>query len=158
LQQREGLSRRVDGEGAASVLVASGENARSWLGRNPMTRDVPVPAATRPPLSATPGGVTSDHWPAPVGRTKSCQKLSSDAADPPMTVIAQVPCEVTSEVLSGTVTAGGLGAAPEWPAPDPAAVCDLDPQPAARPAQARARPILAHPLITSGPAPGGRTG
>jgi len=59
---------------------------------------------------------------------------------------------------SGTSDAPPTPPGPERPAPDPAAVCDLDPQPAARPAQARARPILTHPLLTSGPAPGGRTG
>src|SRR5208282_6073311 len=100
-----------------------------------MTRDVPVPAATRPPLSATPGGVTSDHWLAAGGRTKSCQKLFPDAADPPMTAIAQVPCAVTSEVLSGTAAADAL--AVPLDDPDPPGFCAPDPQPAARPAQAR---------------------
>ena len=40
-------------------------------------------------------------------RTKSCQKLLCDAAEPPMTAIAQVPWAVVSEVLSDAVTAGG---------------------------------------------------
>ncbi len=133
----------------SSVLVARGEKARSWLGRKPTVSEVPPPAATSPPLSATPFGVTSDQRPAPAGRTKSCQKLLSEAADPPMTVIAQVPCAVTSEVLSGTVTVGG-------PVPVTVAVCV--PQPAARPAHARARAARASPRVTSGPAPGERTG
>ena len=93
--------------------------------------EVPVPAATSPPLSATPSGVTSDQRLAPAGRTNSCQKLLSEAADPPMTAIAQVPCAVTSDVLSGTVTVGGAGLVT-------AARCD--PQAATRPAQDTARP------------------
>src|SRR5580698_4966108 len=124
-----------------------------------MTRAFPVPAATRPPLSATPGGVTSDHWLAPAGRTKSCQKLFSDAAGPPMTAIAHVPCAVTSEVLSGTATAGAPAVA--RPCGDPDALGDPEPQPAARPAQARVvrtRPTRAHRELMVGPAPGGRTG
>ena len=114
-----------------SVLVASGEKARLWLGRKPTTSEVLPPAATSPPLSATPCGVTSDQRLAPAGRTKSCQKLLCEAAEPPITAMAQVPCAVTSEVLSGTVTAGGAGLVT-------AARCD--PQAAIRPAQATARP------------------
>src|SRR5580692_4579648 len=44
------------------VLVASGENVRSWLGRNPVSSGpAGVPVTTRPPLSATPAGVASRH-------------------------------------------------------------------------------------------------
>ena len=141
-----------------SVLVASGEKARFWLGRKPTTREVLPPAATSPPLSATPCGVTSDQRLAPAGRTKSCQKLLCEAAEPPITAMAQVPCAVTSEVPSGTVTAGGAGLVT-------AARCD--PQAASRPAQATARPTQTpriprmaqgRPRITGGPGPGGRTG
>ena len=62
-----------------SLLVASGEKASAWLGRNPTTSEVPPApaAATSPPLSATPSGVTSDQRVAPAGRTNSCQKLFS---------------------------------------------------------------------------------
>jgi hypothetical protein len=105
--------------------------------------------------------VASDHWLAPAGRTKSCQKSFADAADPPMTAIAQVPCAVTSEVLSGTVTAGALGVTDPCRDPDPDALGDPDAQPATRPAQAKARPARAHPEnpeIMNGPAPGERTG
>jgi hypothetical protein len=136
------------------VLAASGEKARSWLGRNPTSSELPVPVATSPPLSATPAGVTRDHVLAAAGRTKSCQKLSSDAADPPITAMAQVPCAVTSEVLSGAVTVGGAVAAT-------LAVCV--PQPASR----LAHPRLAHPsrarraqarlAVMSPPEPAGRT-
>ena len=69
------------------------------------------PAATSPPLSATPGGVTRDQRLAPAGRTNSCQKLSAEAAEPPMTATAQVPCAVTSEVASGAVRTVMLGRA-----------------------------------------------
>jgi hypothetical protein len=78
-----------------------------------------------------------------------------------MTAIAQVPCGVTSEVLSGTVAADALGVANPLRDPDPDALREEDPQPATRPAQAKARPTRAHPEnpeIMSGPAPGGRTG
>jgi len=138
-----------------SVLAASGEKARSWLGRNPTSSEPPVPAATRPPLSATPAGVTSDHVLAPAGRTKSCQKLFFDAAAPSITAIAQVPCAVTSAVLSGAVTAAGVVTA--------ILACCV-PQPASRLAQyrlahpRRARPAQARLAVTRTPAPAGRTG
>src|SRR6185437_3116474 len=93
----------------ASVLVASGEKTRFWLGRTPTTRAEPPPAATSPPLSATPGGVTSDQRPAPAGRAKSCQKPSAPSVPPPMTATAQAPWPVTSEVLSGTAAGTGPG-------------------------------------------------
>src|SRR5689334_22259281 len=95
----------------ASVLVASGEKTRFWLGRTPTTRAEPPPAATRPPLTATPGGVTSDQRPAPAGRAKSCQKRSAPPVPPPMTATAQAPWPVTREVLSGTA-AGTAAAGP----------------------------------------------
>src|SRR5207244_655679 len=111
----------------ASVLVASGEKIRFWLGRKPTTSEAPSPAATSPPLSATPGGVTSDQRSLVTGRKKSCQNLSS-ASGPPMTATAQVPCAVTSEVDSGAVTGGG---------PVPVTLAGCDPHPAISPAQAR---------------------
>ena len=94
----------------ASVLVASGEKARFWLGRKPTVTEVVPAAATSPPLSATPCGVTRAQRLAPAGRTKSCQKSSCAAAGPPMTATAQVPCAVTSEVLSGGVSRRRPGA------------------------------------------------
>ena len=108
-----------------SLLVASGEKVRPWLGRKPTSSEVP-PAplvATSPPLSATPSGVARDQRLVPAGRTNSCQKLFSDAADPPMTVTAQVPCGVTSEVDSGAVCTCRAGVV---------AGATCDPQPAAR--------------------------
>ena len=104
--------------------------------------------------------MTSDQRLAPAGRTKSCQKLLYEAAEPPITAMAQVPCAVTSDVPSGTVTAGGAGLVT-------AARCD--PQAASRPAQATARPTWPQtpqipriarvsPRITGDPGPGGRTG
>src|SRR5580658_1714553 len=138
----------------ASLLAASGEKARPWLGRNPTSSDVPPapPAATSPPLSATPSGVTSDQRVAPVGRRKSCQKLLYEAADPPMTATAHVPCAVTSEVDNGAVTTVRLGALT-------GALCDAHPAARARPAPSRGRRASqARREITGRPAPGGRTG
>src|SRR5580692_3923489 len=60
----------------SSRVVASGEETRLWLGRMPTTSGpLPAGAMTRPPLSATPGGVTSVHLADPAGRVNSCQKL-----------------------------------------------------------------------------------
>ena len=112
----------------ASVLVASGEKARFWLGRKPTTSEAPPPAATSPPLSATPCGVTSDQRPAVRGPDEELPEVVVRAAGPPMTATAQVPCAVTSEVVSGAVAGGG---------PVPVTLAGCDPQPAIRPAQAR---------------------
>src|SRR3984885_6184448 len=50
----------ADQDAPLLVLVASGENVRSWLGRKPVSSGpAGVPATTRPPLSATPAGVAS---------------------------------------------------------------------------------------------------
>ena len=47
------------------LLRARGENLSSWLGRNPTTTEPAVAPVTRPPLSATPRGVTTDQCVAP---------------------------------------------------------------------------------------------
>src|SRR5579862_5038237 len=79
----------------ASAVWLSGVKVRSWLGLNAVIAVVPEPAArTRPPLSAVPGGVTRFHRVAPAGRTRSCQKFSYCAADPPMSTVAHVPAAV----------------------------------------------------------------
>src|SRR5712691_6848980 len=53
----------------ALAVVASGVKRSSWLGRNPARSElVPVGATTRPPLLATPGGVTSRQLPPVAGR------------------------------------------------------------------------------------------
>ncbi len=98
-----------------------------------------APAATSPPLSATPGGVTRDQRLAPDGRTKSCQKLLCDGGRPAQH--RDGPGALRGDQRGGQRrgTAVGRGAVT-------GAVCV--PQPAARPAQSRpARPVrsdLAH--------------
>src|ERR1700678_3321226 len=48
-----------DQDAPSSLVLASGENTRSWLGRKPASTDCPPRlASVRPPLLATPGGVT----------------------------------------------------------------------------------------------------
>src|SRR5260370_10071339 len=101
-----------------SRVSISGEKVRFWLGRNPVTSAGPLlPASTRPPLSAVPGGVTSCQRVLPAGRRNSCQKSLYWAADPPITVTAHVPAGVTREVSSdgagcvARVTGAGGGAA-----------------------------------------------
>src|SRR5262249_50865032 len=64
----------------ASVRGAGGEEAGFGRGRTPPGPEPVPPAATRPPLSATPCGVTSDQELAPAGRTKSCQNPSFSRA------------------------------------------------------------------------------
>ena len=104
-----------------SLLLASGENTRSWLGRNPAMSDCPPRlASTRPPLLATPGGVASRHLADRAGRTKSCQKLLSWAADPPSTATAHVPPGVTREVASpGGGGSGGAMRGRAWLVTEP---------------------------------------
>ena len=75
-----------------SLLLASGEKDRSWLGRIAAARAGPPSAATViPPLLAAPGGVASFQAAAWPGRTNTCQKLLWSAADPPITSTAQLP-------------------------------------------------------------------
>jgi hypothetical protein len=93
-----------------SVVVASGEKASAWLGRNAATTDPPPSgAATRPPLLATPGGVTSRHAWVPAGRVNSCQKSLCWAAGPPITATAQVPPGAATDVASDGRMAGWEG-------------------------------------------------
>ena len=77
-----------------------GEKLRSRLGRTPATSVVaPVPpfavnsgaASTIAPLVAMSGGVCSDHWLAPAGRTNSCQNRSAPDAAPIGTVAHVAP-------------------------------------------------------------------
>src|SRR5215472_17147236 len=81
---------------------------------------------TSPPLSATPGGVTSFHRALPDGRTNSCQKLLCAAAEPPIITTAQVPASVCREVARNAAPAGGAHRA------GPSAAGRPEPQPVAR--------------------------
>src|ERR1700724_2083437 len=97
-----------------------------------MTDRPPASARTRPPLSGTPGGVTSFQPALPAGRTNSCQKLLCVAAEPPITTTAQVPAAVTMEVvMKAAPAAAASGAGP------PCAGLPALPQPASA-ASARA--------------------
>ncbi len=111
---RPGLTGLPDDHAAPlSAVVASGEKARSWLGRKPVTSDAgPRIPATRPPLSATPAGVTCRHFSDPAGRANSCQKSSCCALEPPITTMAQlVPVAAVTEAASsgGAAAAGCCG-------------------------------------------------
>src|SRR5580698_738608 len=57
------------------LLTASGENRRSWLGRNPTTTELAAAPVTKPPLSATPRGVTTDQWGTPGTAWSTCQNV-----------------------------------------------------------------------------------
>ena len=98
----------VDQLAPLSLVAASGENVRSWLGRNPVSSDAPpVDAATRPPLSATPAGSPAARLPSPPVRVNISQKFSSWAAEPPISTTAQpVPVPSANEVCSGGGAAG----------------------------------------------------
>src|SRR5258708_6937974 len=75
--------------------------------------------------AATPGGVTSFHSALPAGRMNSCQKLLWLAAEPPMTVMAQVPDAVPREVARNDAPADGApdaGPGPELTVPPQPAV------------------------------------
>ena len=89
----------------ASAVEASGVNSRSWLGRTATVSALPVSAAaTRPPLSATPGGVTSRQVADLAGRTSTSQNVGLAV----MGTMAQLSLAVLSEVASET--AGTLAA------------------------------------------------
>ena len=128
-----------------SLLIASGEKARCWLGRTPTSSDVP-PA---PPVRDQPAVVgyarRGDQRPA-VGargpREQLPEAVLGDPAGLPMTAVAQAPCAVTSEVASGaawtaTMLGGAAGAACE-PQPTTRAV----PQPGENGAHGMSRAVL----------------
>ena len=106
----------------ASLVTASGEKVSPWLGRNATLSEAGPPAATSPPLLATPGGVTSSHRSLAAARANSSQNWFAPAAEPPIATIAQVaPLAVVIEVTSEAVPAGaGAAAAPDPPPAQPA--------------------------------------
>src|ERR1700733_9339307 len=90
----------VDQEAPPSAVAASGENRRSWLGRTAMVSDVAAPAeATSPPLSATPGGVTSRHVPEFAARSNTSQKAGSADIGTTAQSSALVAIEVAIETV-----------------------------------------------------------
>src|SRR6266568_6358835 len=119
-------------------VLASGENVRSWLGLKPATSaGPPGDAATRPPLSATPGGVASRQLAVPAGLVSSCQKLLCLALDPPISTIAQLGppgmvSEVTSEGRAARAAAGAGDAADVLPHPATKTAASAAAIPAAR--------------------------
>ena len=106
----------------ALLVTASGEKVSPWLGRNATLSEAGPPAATSPPLLATPGGVTSFHGSLAAARVNSSQNWFAPAAEPPIATIAQVASlAVVIEVASEAVPAGaGAAAAPDPPPEQPA--------------------------------------
>ena len=81
------------------AVVASGVKSSSWLGRNPASSELgPVGATARPPLLATPGGVTSRQEPPAAGRASNCQKALARSEESPSTRVAQSRLVVATEV------------------------------------------------------------
>ena len=103
-------------QGAADPLRwARTEKVRSADGRNATVTGPPEDApTTSPPLSATPGGVASDHPDAPVGRTNSSQKVLAGSDRWPMGSTAMAPVDVAAAAVNG-----GAVAAPVAPVPLP---------------------------------------
>jgi hypothetical protein len=64
----------------------------------------------RAPLVGTSGGVASDHWVLPAGRTNSCQNRFGPDAAPIGTAAQDVPWAV-SAVVSDIAAGAGAGAA-----------------------------------------------
>ena len=97
----------VDQEAPPFSVAASGENARSWLGRTATVSALaPSAEATSPPLLATPGGVTSFHHTEFPARTNTCQNAGSADIGTTAQLSAVVPIEVAIETASGTVPPG----------------------------------------------------
>ncbi len=92
----------VDQEAPPFAVSASGENTRSWLGRTAIVSDFAPPAeATSPPLSATPGGVTSFHDPEFPARANTSQNAGSADIGTTAQSSAVVAIEVAMETVPG---------------------------------------------------------
>ena len=101
----------VDQEAPPFVVWASGENTRAWLGRTAMVSELAPPAeATSPPLSATPGGVTSFHDPEFPARANTSQNAGFAA----MGTTAQLSVPAATEVAIET-DAGRRQSQPTFP-------------------------------------------
>src|SRR6185437_4153772 len=95
-----------DQEAPPSAVCASGENTRSWLGRTATVSDfAPPAAATSPPLSATPGGVTSFHEPEFPVLAKTSQKGGSAAIGTTAQVSLPAAIDVAIEAAPGAPAA-----------------------------------------------------
>ncbi len=127
----------VDQEAPPFAVSASGENTRSWLGRTAIVSDFAPPAeATSPPLSATPGGVTSFHDPEFPARANTSQNAGS--AD--IGTTAQSSAVVAIEVAMETVP----DATPAAPDADEAVE---DPHAATAPAAASITAAASHGTV-----------
>ena len=77
-----------------SGLSARGEKRSNPLGRTATATSPSDAPATRPPLSATPGGVTRDQWEDPGAAWKSSQKVLFRVERSPIGRITHEPPEV----------------------------------------------------------------
>ena len=59
----------------ASLLSESGEKCSRSLGRKPTSEEPPDTPMAKPPLSATPGGVTTDQCDDDAVACRTCQKV-----------------------------------------------------------------------------------
>ena len=103
-------TRPADHDVPSLALRARGEKRSASLGSMPTSNDPPATGlglATRPPLSATPGGVSSVHRDVASGRKKSCQKVLSGSLSVPMATTATTPEGVAKVASRATWTAGG---------------------------------------------------
>jgi hypothetical protein len=89
-----------------------GEKAIRWLASKPLTRFEPTCTLTRPPLSAKPGGVTSDQREPPAGRKRSCQKVLARLPRSPIAKSAHDPAAVVIDASSGALVARDDGVEP----------------------------------------------
>src|ERR1700729_1869314 len=121
----------VDQEAPPFAVCAIGEKTRSWLGSTATVSDFASPAeATSPPLSATPGGVTSRHAPEFAARANTSQNAGPADIGTTAQSSALVAIEVAMEAIAGA------------PPPVPGADADADedaeePHPATAPVAAR---------------------
>src|ERR1019366_2446632 len=99
-------------------LTAAGEYRSSWLGSKP-TRALPAEVAdtVNPPLSATPGGVTSRHVAAVGARKKSAQKVFSVWPRSPMATTAREPPWEERALAVGARSVGVVVPAAASPSP-----------------------------------------
>ena len=101
----------ADQEAPPSAVAASGENTRSWLGRTATVSELAPPGeTTSPPLSATPGGVTSFQEAEFPARTNTSQNAGSADIGSTAQVSALVETDVAMERAAAP---GAVEAAPE---------------------------------------------
>ena len=89
----------------SSLLRASGEKRSRALGKNPTSTELCDAPTTNPPLSATPGGVTTDQCDEPGEAWSNCQNVFDSSENTPMGRTTQLAKADESPLSSGVASA-----------------------------------------------------